>query len=192
MTSATMRADIEAPQKPTKSNEWYTPSYILEAAREVMGGIDLDPASCALANETVKATRYFTKHDDGLAQAWSGRTWLNPPYSLEGTPRGMISPRESIVKLWIVRLIAEYKGGHVSEAILLTKADPKQRWFQPLWEFPICFHPGKVIFNRPDAPPEGHMFGSVFVYLGPHEDAFINVFQHLGTVARCIAPHLTK
>ena len=112
---------------------------VYASAREVLGEISLDPASCALANETVKAVRYFTKDDDGLAQAWSGRVWLNPPYSLEGTPRGMVSPRERIVKLWIQRLIAEYKGGHVSEAILLTKADPKQRWFLPLWEFPICF-----------------------------------------------------
>ena len=175
-------------EKPTKSNEWYTPSLYIEAARKVLGCIDLDPASCALANETVKATRYFTKMDDGLAQAWSGKTWLNPPYSLEGTPRGMVSPRESIVKLWIQRLIAEYKGGHVSEAILLTKADPKQRWFQPLWEFLICFVPGKILFNRPDAPPEGHMFGSCLIYLGPNEERFIEVFSELGNVVRRVTP----
>ena len=37
------------------NNEYYTPGQFIEAAREVMGEIDLDPASCALAQETVRA-----------------------------------------------------------------------------------------------------------------------------------------
>jgi ParB family transcriptional regulator, chromosome partitioning protein len=183
---------IAAPVKPLKSNEWYTPSYVIEAAREVLGSIDLDPASCALANETVKATRYFTKDDDGLSKAWDGNVWLNPPYSYTTVPRGMEhgdkSKRPCIAKMWIDKLISEYHEGHISEAIMLLKADPKQRWFQPLWEFLICFVPGKIIFNRPDAPPEGHMFGSCLVYLGPNESKFIEVFSNLGTVARRVTP----
>lgn len=53
--------------------EYYTPPFIIEAARRVMGGIDLDPASSEIANRTVKATRYFTEADDGLQQEWNGR-----------------------------------------------------------------------------------------------------------------------
>jgi hypothetical protein len=46
-----------------------------------MGRIDCDPASHEAAQRTVRATRYYTKHDNGLAQLWHGRCWLNPPYS---------------------------------------------------------------------------------------------------------------
>jgi hypothetical protein len=37
-------ADITGLLRQSKSNEWYTPSVYVEAARKVMGGIDLDPA----------------------------------------------------------------------------------------------------------------------------------------------------
>ena len=46
-----------------------------------MGGIDLDPASSDIAQQTVKTTRYYTIVDDGLSHDWSGRVWLNPPYA---------------------------------------------------------------------------------------------------------------
>jgi hypothetical protein len=63
-----------------RPNEFYTPSHIIEIARACMGGIDLDPASCAVANETVKAATFYDIKQDGLKKPWFGRVWLNPPY----------------------------------------------------------------------------------------------------------------
>jgi hypothetical protein len=68
-------------QHSSASNEHYTPRIIVEVAREAMGSIELDPASCELANrENVRAARFFTKEDEGLGKAWDAKTiFVNPP-----------------------------------------------------------------------------------------------------------------
>jgi hypothetical protein len=64
--------------------EWYTPREYVDAAREVLGAIDLDPATSAVAQRTIQASRFFTREDDGLQHEWHGRVWLNPPYARGG------------------------------------------------------------------------------------------------------------
>ncbi len=60
------------------NNEWYTPADYIALAREVMGGIDTDPASSETANRTVQASQIFTAEDNGLTKQWSAFKWLNP------------------------------------------------------------------------------------------------------------------
>lgn len=62
-------------------SEWFSKPELVDAAREVMGGIDLDPASTGIANEVIGALHFFTKDSNGLVQPWAGRVWMNPPYS---------------------------------------------------------------------------------------------------------------
>jgi len=110
-----IRAEANMPEavrlRSTESNEWYTPSAYIEAARRVMGSIDLDPASHAAANEIVKATRFYTATDDGLSQEWHGNVWLNPPYNS--------GDQKSQIPLWMEKLWAELEAGNCSEACVL-------------------------------------------------------------------------
>ena len=67
----------------TGENEWFTPSAWVERAREVLGEIDLDPASHTIAQETVRAKTFFTIADNGLNGRGSAGFVLNPPYNRE-------------------------------------------------------------------------------------------------------------
>jgi hypothetical protein len=93
---------------------------LIKLVREVMGGIDLDPATHPEAQERVRADRYFTKADDALNQPWHGRVFLNPPFA-----RGL-------VETFGFKLLAELVGGRVSEAIVLVNASTDAAWFRYL------------------------------------------------------------
>mgnify|MGYP001590641319 FL=1 len=62
--------------------EAYTPGWLVDKARYVTGGFDLDPASCAFANEVVRAERFYGAAENGLLLPWGGRLFLNPPGGL--------------------------------------------------------------------------------------------------------------
>jgi hypothetical protein len=155
----------------TGENEWYTPAEFAEMARLVMGGIDLDPASNPVANETIKATRYFTKEDDGLARDWSGRLWLNPPYS-----QGLMLP-------FCEKLAAHFDAGDVTAAILVSHNNTDTRWFHRLGKScaAISFPKNRIRFYRGEeiAAPTS---GQCFFYFGNDVAKFTEVFGKIGMV----------
>lgn len=59
-----------------QTDDWLTPRFILDA----LGPFALDPATPEFMPWNT-AERRFTKAEDGLAQPWDGRVWLNAPYS---------------------------------------------------------------------------------------------------------------
>jgi phage N-6-adenine-methyltransferase len=156
----------------SESAEWYTPKRYIEAAREVLGTIELDPASCEDANRIVKADTFFTEEDDGLKKDWSGRVWLNPPY-------GDIGPK------FVARLLHAYEEGDVQEAILLVNNATETKWFRPLFEQTICFSDHRVKFWNETGLGESPAHGSSFVYFG-HGKKFAEVFGQFGAV---VVPH---
>lgn len=150
-------------------DEWHTRPEFVEAARQVLGGIDLDPASNDVAQETVKATRYFTIEDDGLGQPWAGRVFMNPPF---GRGKGKC-------KDFCAKLVHEYEAGVVDAAVVVVNGySAETKWFRPFRDYPICFGP-RSAFYHPDKPGNP-MAWPAFVYLGPDPDAFVRVFSRLG------------
>lgn len=175
--------------------EYYTPREIVEAARECMGGIDLDPASSEKANEIVGATVFFTKEDDGLKQKWFGNVWLNHPFHAGWKACTIDCKRETCKKRghvyhdipsnadWVQYLVAQYMAGQFNESCNITFAATSEQWFQPLLKRPQCFLSPRTNYLLPDGRPlPGVTKGSVVTYFGKYHERFAKSFRKLGTV----------
>lgn len=157
-------------EKAPPSDEWYLPPQYAASVRKVLGAIDLDPASCELANKTIQAAKIYTIETDGFDKPWTGRVYLNPPYNDGGSAR------------WSARLIEQYEAGVTTEAILLVNASTERSWFQPLWQFPICFTDHRIAFYEPNGERSQPRYGNAFVYLGSDLESFRAEFRQYGAV----------
>jgi phage N-6-adenine-methyltransferase len=158
----------------TGDNEWYTPAVYIDLAREVLGGIDLDPASSELANATVQASTFYNAEDDGLTERWAGRVWINPPYA------------QPLIEQFVNKLTEEFKERNVSAAILLTNNYTDTAWFRTAYSVAgaICFTRGRVKFVDPDGKIAAPTQGQAFFYFGPNPAAFNRVFREIGFVVQ--------
>jgi len=153
------------------NNEWYTPPEYIEAARTVLETIDLDPASSEVANQFVKAEKFYTIEDDGLSKEWNGRVWMNPPYAAR------------LVEKFTKKLYQHLKLNHVSEAIILVNNATETRWYQSIYPFASAYCiPKKRIkyLDATGAPANSPLQGQVFLYFGSKPEIFIDVFSEFG------------
>lgn len=86
--------------------EYFTPKWVYEP----LGAFDLDPCTHPTGHPRI-APRWFSVCENGLAQPWVGRVWLNPPY---GNQTGK----------WLKRMAAHGNG------IVLIFARTETRNFQ--------------------------------------------------------------
>lgn len=152
------------------NNEWYTPRKYVDAARRVLGGIDLDPASCAYANETVQAERFYSVEDDGLTKEWRGRVWMNPPYNAE-----------SVVK-FTEKFVDEYEAGHINEGIVLVNNATETSWFVNMVNVAaaIVFPRGRIRYESSTRESLAPLQGQAFLYFGENIDKFFDAFSEIG------------
>ena len=156
--------------------EWNTPKHILDAARAVLGPIDLDPATNPAANEIVQARTCYTRQNDGLTKEWRARTcWMNPPYA------------QPFVTEFCGKLADAVRSGAVGSAIVLLNNGTDTQYFGLLAReaSALCFPTGRVPFWKPGKPGKfpNPLQGQMLVYLGPKPTRFCEVFSTFGVVA---------
>jgi hypothetical protein len=163
-----------------------TPDHILALAREVLGTIDLDPATDAEAQTHVRAGQYYFA--GGLYVPWHGRVWLNPP----GGCLDPVScdPRKtgiSSAAVWWTKLVYEFQSGRVTEALFLAFTlevlRTGQRYERPPQAFPFCIPRDRLHFpSSSGAKVDAPAAASAIIYLGPNADKFRVLFSKVGYV----------
>ena len=112
------------PQTHTTSDDYYTPAWVFEK----MGlTFDLDVCAPPGGIPWIPAARFFTMEDNGLQQDWTGRVWMNPPYSN--------------ATAWVTKFIEHSHG-----VALLPHA--KSLWHSAIWDAAdaLAQPPKRVIF----------------------------------------------
>ena len=144
------------------SDEWSTPGHVVQAVVDVLGVIDLDPAS---GGQHVPAETHYTREVDGLDErhAWMGKVFLNPPLSPE------------LVNRFVERITIAFSQKHVKEAIVLVPAATDAAWFRKLGSFVRAFLARPEFGTVPGMPDP-----LVAIYLGERQHVFFETFRELG------------
>ena len=175
-------------QHSSRTDEWGTPSDIIERSRRVLGTIELDPASSAEFNRTVRAERFLTKEDNALTCDWGNpRTiFLNPP-------GGKLKNR-SIAALFWVRLMRQLMSPGFDHAIFLGFSleqlqTTQTGTFAPSiisGAFPFCVPRKRVSFVHADGSPgPSPTHSNIVVYIPDRVnklEIFKSEFESLGDV----------
>ena len=152
------------------NNEWYTPIEYINSAKNVMGRLDLDPASNDFAQAQIKAENYYTASNCGLSKEGKGNVWLNPPYS-----RGLLDK-------FIGKLISE---DSISQYICLVNSSTDTKWCHELMDNSdaMCLTKGRISFlDENGIKSKGNSRGQIFFYKGDRVEDFIEEFKKYGKV----------
>jgi len=158
---------LESPKETKISDCWYTPPEIVALIQQCLNGITLDP--CSDNGKHIESCQHLTAADDGLSQKWSGRVFMNPPYSCPGK--------------WVCKLQEEFDCGRVEEAIALVPVATDTKWFHPLISSNlICFWKGRIKFLDVNYQPKMPARQShALIYWGKNQSRFREIFSPVGS-----------
>lgn len=113
------------------TGEWETPQALFDELAWLVGGFTLDP--CATA-QNAKCDRFFTKVENGLAQRWEGKVFVNPPYGRD-------------IGRWVRKAYEESLKGALVVCLLPARTDT--RWWQDYARRGhVCFLRGRLKFGQ--------------------------------------------
>ena len=157
--------------------EYYTNIEIISLVNKMFGEIDLDPASCELANTTVQAKEFFTEEQNGLEQPWvAAKLWMNHPFTkgeksckpkkgrkkmckkkncIPKYKKGKLITRGHCITKdipsnldWIAKLLSEHFVGNIKESLNITFCSSSEKWCQLLLNSGVtCFINGRTQYN---------------------------------------------
>jgi phage N-6-adenine-methyltransferase len=102
----------------SRSDDWATPPDLF-ALLDAEFGFTLDV--CASASNA-KCPAYFREEDDGLAQPWTGRVFMNPPYGRSGGDGRTIDD-------WMRKAWESVQGGTAEIVVCLVRASTDTHWW---------------------------------------------------------------
>lgn len=155
-------------------DEWYTDVPFLSLCREIMDlgpdeKIDLDPFSCALANERVRAKQIITKEQDALDPA---TVWP------KGLKTAFLNAPNSITTLCVKRWLAWLADGGAVHSMQIANAAMGDTWVQEalidaaLDRAVVCFPASRYAFVDGDGQKakSGGRSGQIVIYRGPDKE----------------------
>lgn len=161
-----------------------TPPHIVELVHEVLGGIDLDLASDAEANKTVRAKSFCSVNSQTPMPAIPQSMFCNPP-------GGKVNGKSQAIIFWD-KLLELRRRGFVSHAIFLafninSLCVSQDGVRDHMLDFPTCIPRDRIKFVHPDPlvikeHPARH---NAIIYVPGMVDKtslFWKHFNHLGDI----------
>ena len=169
----------------SRTDRWFTPEYLIEMAKAVLGDIDLDPASEELANRAIQAKTIITQERDGLTTEWSeGSIFLNPP-------GGKLKNRSLSALFW-AKLMDHKQNCKLTHAIYigfsLEQLAISQSYHElKMLDFPLCVPRKRIKFDNPVVAKHAPSHSNVIIYVPgavDKTDLFLETFSTIGACKR--------